>query len=563
MYMKYEIDYIPNIEWLRYKREFKKYYASLEPKRTIASALGLKLKYSGYFAMIPNAFDIEEHLAQYPVTNYMFVVDNTGHIRSVARNGSLSSSLLFDPDRLIYIIGLISSIPARNKDSITEDGYVSINSTLIRNTFKDYFSYLDYLIRTGVLCTDGQYIQGEKSKGYKFTERYENTPLVRYDYPAFQDKVEAIPQEVYSEEDKNFIANIMYEGCPYLSHWYLTQKLHIDQLTATSYAYGLMQDKLTQGRQSWDINKDKSHGDVIIRKHPLTQYHAALYNINSIAIGDYKVLIDTHVHRLHSSITNMQKDYRNFLTYDGQELVSIDIKNSQPYLACVLLNSMFWHISNDLSLSLYSLPEDIQKSITTVALPLELNKFFSKCSDGEFTPYKQTVADGRMYETIAQVCQTSLHKSINRNEAKTLMFHLLFSSNQGQHDDTTINQMKDIFSTELFPKVALLFKIIKRKYKGVPIKKQHNRLACLLQSIESEIILHRCCKRIWEEGNNQVPVFTIHDSIATTVEHVEWVKMIIEEELTRVIGLPPTLSIEHWNANNNSSSQHNSNIIEE
>ena len=123
--------------------------------------------------------------------------------------------------------------------------------------------------------------------------------------------------------------------------------------------------------------------------------------------------------------------------------------------------------------------------------------------------------------------------------------------------------MKDIFSTELFPKVALLFKIIKRKYKGVPIKKQHNRLACLLQSIESEIILHRCCKRIWEEGNNQVPVFTIHDSIATTVEHVEWVKMIIEEELTRVIGLPPTLSIEHWNANNNSSSQHNSNIIEE
>lgn len=181
--MKYELDYIPNIEWLRYRREIKEYYASLEPKRTIASSLGIGLKLSGYFAMIPSNFDMEMHLAQYPVTNYMFVVDNTGHIRSVARNGSLSSSLLFDPDRLIYIIGLISSIPARNKDSITEDGYVSINSTLIRNTFKDYLSYLDYLIRTGVLCTDGRYIQGEKSKGYKFTERYENTQLVRYDYP--------------------------------------------------------------------------------------------------------------------------------------------------------------------------------------------------------------------------------------------------------------------------------------------------------------------------------------------------------------------------------------------
>lgn len=29
-YMKYEIDYIPSIKWLKYKREFKKYYASLE-----------------------------------------------------------------------------------------------------------------------------------------------------------------------------------------------------------------------------------------------------------------------------------------------------------------------------------------------------------------------------------------------------------------------------------------------------------------------------------------------------------------------------------------------------
>lgn len=64
--MKYEIDYIPSIKWLKYKREFKKYYASLEPKRTIVSSLGVKLKHSGYFAMIPNTFDIEEYLAQYP-----------------------------------------------------------------------------------------------------------------------------------------------------------------------------------------------------------------------------------------------------------------------------------------------------------------------------------------------------------------------------------------------------------------------------------------------------------------------------------------------------------------
>lgn len=342
------VSYIPCKRWVDVKEKFVNYFASLEPKHTIVSSLGIKLKHSGYFAMIPSNFDIDAHLNQYPVTDYMFVEDNTGHIRSVTQDGSLSSSQYFDKDRLIYIIGLISSIPARNKDSITEDGYVPINSKLIRNAFKDYHPYLDYLIRTGVLCTDGQYIQGEKSKGYKFTEQYANVLLKRYDYPAFQGKVEAIPQEVYSEENGTFITNTISKDYPYLSHWYLTQKLHIDKQAAVSYAQNLKQYKLSQGIQSWDINKDKSNGEMTIRKHPLSQYQAALYNINSIDIEDYKVSIDTHVHRLHSVITNIQKDYRNFLTYDGQELASIDIKNSQPYLICALLNPMFWHINNDL-----------------------------------------------------------------------------------------------------------------------------------------------------------------------------------------------------------------------
>lgn len=46
-----------------------------------------------------------------------------------------------------------------------------------------------------MLCTDGQYIQGEKSKGYKFTERYENVSLVRYNYPAFQGEVKLFHQK--------------------------------------------------------------------------------------------------------------------------------------------------------------------------------------------------------------------------------------------------------------------------------------------------------------------------------------------------------------------------------
>lgn len=464
--------------------------------------------------VLPVNFDLDAHLALYPPEEYGF-----------------NSSLRFTKDKIYYFLALLATIPARNKDLIDEDGWVPITIGYIRKNIRDIISYKDYLVNTGVLECDNIYIKGEKSFWYRWSEHY------------IQSGFHVCNVICSHEEDAYFIQEENDEKLielPYLYHWYEEKKLYIN-LIVNKYSGAILQYKM-QDKGRWNKNKNTNK-----LKHPLTQYMAALININKIVNHRYEVHIDNTVHRLHSVITNIEKDYRNFLTYDEQELVSIDISNSQPYLACALLKPEFWSIRNELSLSLYSLPEDIQKAITTVAIPLKVEEFFQGCSEEDFRQYINIASSGNMYETVAEVCQHSLQKSIDRDEAKVLMFYLFFSSNQGQHDDATINQMKKIFSTELFPKVAELFKIIKHKYKDVAIDKQHNRLACLLQSIESEIILHRCCKRIWEEGNHQVPVFTIHDSIATTVEHVEWVKGIMQEELTNAIGISPSLTVEHWN----------------
>ena len=71
-----------------------------------------------------------------------------------------------------------------------------------------------------------------------------------------------------------------------------------------------------------------------------------------------------------------------------------------------------------------------------------------------------------------------------------------------------------------------------------------------MQSIESEIVLHRCCHRIWDEGCQDVPVFTIHDSIVTTIENQEFVSRIMKDELYRCIGIYPTLKPEYWRIGN-------------
>lgn len=530
--MDENMDYILDSDWLFGKELLNQYYASLEPIHSIVSSLGIQLKHSGYFAMIPSNFDINAHLANYPLTDYKFIIDNAGHIKSVNLNGTVGA--VFDKDRLVYIISLVSSIPAKNKDSITEDGYVFINSTFIRNAFKDYLSYLDYLILTGVLCTDGQYIQGEKSKGYKFTERYENVPLVRYDYPAFQGEAEAIPQEVYSEEYGKFISNSVMDY-PYLAYWYVSKELYIDEQAAVNYACAVMQDKFNRGRGAWDINRDKSRRNFVIRKYPLTQYHAALHNINSIAIGDYKVSIDTNVHRLHSVITNLQKEYRRFLKYNNTPLVNVDISNSQPYLLCLLLNPLFWDKNSDIPLNISMLPQNVQEKFTEEHLE-EIKTYVASLDwrDESLNNYVQKVSEGQVYEFMLNVINRNLNITLVRDDIKVMILTTLFSKNR------YMPKCKQYFR-RYFPLIYDLISLTK--------KNDHKALSCLLQSIESEMILHRCCRKIWEEGQHQIPVFTIHDSICTTIDNTDFILRIMQQTLTENIGIPPNVEAKALTSN--------------
>ena len=522
--------------WEGYKQELFRVIASQPSGKRIGSALPINIKHSGYFALIPENLDLNAHLVQYPLTNYKFINDH-GHIKTVTTSGTLGA--YFDIERLIYIIGLISSIPSIKKDSIDEEGYVSINAKYLRHFFKDYLSYLDYLIKTGILITDNQYIKDEKSKGYKFDPAYDSVPLVKYVYQSVREQavqVEAVPQEVFNEFLGKFTSNRLLEH-PYLSHWYEQKLLTINADLARQYAYQMMADKFRGGYESWDSNKDRwcRSRNAFCKKYPKSQYNAAIQNIESITSCDYKAKIDTNVHRLHSVITNIQKDYRNFLLYNEQPLVGIDIANSQPYLLCLLFNPLFWEQDSNATLNIGTLPTNIQSLFPQEHL-VEIKDYVSSLAVEALQEYKQITSEGRVYEHIMSLINSRRNTTLDKKNVKTMMLIVFFSKNRYYHQQGAI--LKRLFDNT-YPEIYSLIALTKRG--------NHAALACLLQSIESEIILHRCCKRIWEEGNRQVPVFTIHDSIATTTEHVEWVKGIMQEELTNAIGILPTLKEEQWN----------------
>ena len=108
--------------------------------------------------------------------------------------------------------------------------------------------------------------------------------------------------------------------------------------------------------------------------------------------------------------------------------------------------------------------------------------------------------------------------SLSRDDVKTMMMTVLFSDNR------YLPPLKRLFRQN-FPAIYGLIKIIKRR--------EHRALA-------------RCCKRIWDEYNQEIPVFTIHDSICTTPQYVEVVRSIMGNEFEKSIGLRPHLKIENY-----------------
>lgn len=82
-----------------------------------------------------------------------------------------------------------------------------------------------------------------------------------------------------------------------------------------------------------------------------------------------------------------------------------------------------------------------------------------------------------------------------------------------------------------------VFSLIKKKDKRI--------LARILQSIESNIIINKVTKRISIE-QPELPIFTIHDSVATIQGYEDYVANVIREEVKNLTDLDVKLGYEYW-----------------
>lgn len=409
----------------------------------------------------------------------------------------------FNSTFVYHIAHLINMIPAMNRDVIIRDGYVPISSELLKLFAQNYRQYLDYMLRSGIILTDNRYIKTEKCKGYKFTPKYRTKVQPMY--------ITDDRYEYQKNKHKRNMKKKKYEyKYNYLNKWF-TPDLTIDFEPAYDYI-------------SNDLKNDKQDSDTA-----LDGFIKYFIGINMIKSGQFYHNVDSSGHRYHSNLTNIKRELRRFIKFQNQPLVSIDIKNSQPYFSQILLIEDFW--TSNTTLSIYNLcnKEYIKERIFPSSTIMFL-KSLQLSDSQEIKAYTKLVNNGQIYEHYQDALFKHLGKKLSRDQVKDLFYISIFSENKLHFPEKTVFK-------KIFPSIDRIFREIK--------KVKHNTLANMLQRVESYIVLDIICKRISKE-KKRLPIFTIHDSIITIKGYEDYLQAVMEEELQKFVGVPPILKIEYW-----------------
>lgn len=212
------------------------------------------------------------------------------------------------------------------------------------------------------------------------------------------------------------------------------------------------------------------------------EYKNRLIIINLINDKMFFHTVDNFGKRLHHNLTNLPSDLRKFITLNGKALGQVDIVNSQPlfFLTTLIKNNP---------------------------------------NEGEVSKLKDIVSNGEFYEFIMEKVGENNRDIAKKNIFKDILF--------GKHFiDTKYTQA---FKNE-FPSIwNYLLEIKKKDYKSI---------AQNMQEEESKFIFH-CINKI----NRTNDISTIHDSIVVEVEHINYIRLVMEDEFYDRFGFYPQLKV--------------------
>jgi hypothetical protein len=238
--------------------------------------------------------------------------------------------------------------------------------------------------------------------------------------------------------------------------------------------------------------------------------------------------------RCHTNLTRLRRTLRTHLRVNDQPLWQVDVKNSQPFILGLVLRDA-GRLERDADFNEYRaklVQSKSQKSTEThqkASVPYVGTGDYQNDArlTKELDAYLDLCRSGQVYEHFMTVMGLPLTREA-RDQFKPTFFLPVYGQLRLAH--TPVGRA---FQSG-FP--AMWDAICRIKVGN------HARLACLMQTVESWLVVWRACDRIRRE-HPTAPVFTIHDSICTTGENIERFRDILVEEFVRAFGMAPSCDV--------------------
>lgn len=314
---------------------------------------------------------------------------------------------------------------------------VRLSSTLMKDTYgKKYARYIEYLQNHNIIYLKSRYYNGIKCNEYALHELFMNCEIYRYE-----------------NSDPIILRKWVNLFMCYEINDNMENKIHsqfiMKRLIKSLFKVDINGEKARQFITSQYMNKKINHESFL----------ANMMNVDAI---DHKSLYysEDSYGRFHTNFTTLKKNIRTeFLTIDNQELMELDIKNSQPVFLLSILKDYNFHLLH----------------------PKEYEKYYN------------SVRDGLFYDELSK------YYKVDRKKTKKLVYTVLFGKN-------SLKMFYNRIFKKVYPEVFNFIVDYKKKFKS------YNELAHELQRKESCLVYDNICYFILKNNPN-LDLFTVHDSL--------------------------------------------------
>lgn len=386
---------------------------------------------------------------------------------------------------------------------VERDDFRPTHSKVLKQVLpkREYRHILDCLLDGGVIEQDGEYAYraGGRSKAYRLVEKYR---LAKFRAEHLHHRELVRKARAYHEWKKSLVNADVH--------------LHLrDNLSRLAVRDGFPAESL-----------------------PLTCIRDGESNFTVCKLG-----------RVHTPLTNLNREHRRFVHCDSKPLWMVDVSNSQPLLMALTLSA-----DGELPYSEYKAYEKWLKDRRTLWLKTKTTKIPylppHSPSQSHLSPYVGTykVSSSDSLSVMRAQCLAGVFNEVlmARVLADPLRDHSVEWTRQKIKEEFWVSVYDNPSKTIRWSTVARAFYALHpgvwRAVDGFYRAHDHGELPRRMQTVESYLCVWRTCTRIMRERPT-APLFTLHDCLVSDEQNIELYAGILREEYKAVFGVEPKLSV--------------------